>query len=243
MVELNQLLYITPRNYHSCGTSTYYRLLYSITRLIEYVTIHAVPLRRNVVCHMAILDQQNNVCGTVTSKAFPDISQPHGNFELLPVVPKNYPNLHLVKNFVKLDLAAIKLSSEISLLQAYAKEPVITQIQLTETAYHLKATSTLQYPSSLKMPTRTPASNKAISSLIQRRVSIQEHYNLPRTMAYKDALNQVYQDLIKNDLLDEQRIHPQQLLTHTLSDEQWESLTQPQKVTALLRSLIWSTDF
>jgi hypothetical protein len=44
-------------------------------------------------------------------------------------------------------------------------------------------------------------------------------------------------------LLDEQRIHPQQLLTHTLSDEQWGSLTQPQKVTALLRSLIWSTDF
>jgi len=243
MVELNQLLYITPRNYHSCGTSTYYRLLYSITRLIEYVTIHAIPLRRNILCHMAVLDQQNNVCGTVTSKVFPGISQPHGNFELLPVVPKNYPNLHLVKNFVKLDLAAVKLSTEISLLQAYAKEPVITQIQLPETAYRLKATSTLQYPNSLKMPTWTLASKGAISSLIQRRVSIQEHYNLPHTMTHKDALNHVYKELIKNDLLDEQHIHPRQLLTNTLSDAQWESLTQPQKVTALLRSLTWSTNF
>jgi hypothetical protein len=44
-------------------------------------------------------------------------------------------------------------------------------------------------------------------------------------------------------LLDEQHIHPRQLLTNTLSDAQWESLTQPQKVTALLRSLTWSTDF
>ena len=62
-------------------------------------------------------------------------------------------------------------------------------------------------------------------------------------MTHKDALNHVYKELIKNDLLDKQHIHPRQLLTNTLSDTQWESLTQPQKVTALLRSLIWSTDF
>lgn len=62
-------------------------------------------------------------------------------------------------------------------------------------------------------------------------------------MSHKDALNHAYQELIKNDLLDEQHIHPQQLLTRTLSDEQWESLMQPQKVTACLRSLIGGANF
>ena len=83
--------------------------------------------------------------GLLTSKIFQGISQPHGKFEFIPVVQKSYPNIHLIKNFVNLDLDAIKLAADISLIQAYIKDPIITKIQLTEICYNLNLTCTEQY--------------------------------------------------------------------------------------------------
>ena len=182
----------------------------------------------------------------MTSKIFQGISQPHGKFELIPVVQKSYPNIHLIKNFVNLDLDAIKLAADISLIQAYIKDPIITKIQLTEICYNLNLTCTEQYlisKSLTKEPIKKLASWKAWDSLIKVPVSIQEHYNLPLDMSHTDALKHAYSNLIESDLLNKQGIHPLQILNNKISDSQWELLTQSQKVTTLLHSIIWDTNF